>query len=152
MNYRYIVAKSYATLGPIGYYPASGTCATIAALPFIWVLHFYGMSVQIVICTLIIYSAFNSIQLILPSFEKHDPSCIVIDEVVGIIVAFFTFSIGLDYTSCAIVILFRLLDILKPLGIAYIDRLPGALGVLLDDVVAGIVTNLCVQGIICLLG
>jgi phosphatidylglycerophosphatase A len=73
----------------------------------------------------------------LPSFKSLDPKEIVIDEVAGQ---------GLALVLCPPswlglllgFILFRLLDILKPWPISYVDRkIKSALGVMLDDMVAG---------------
>jgi phosphatidylglycerophosphatase A len=43
--------------------------------------------------------------------------------------------------------LFRVFDILKPFPISAAERLPGGLGVMADDVVAGLFTNLLIRGI-----
>ncbi len=77
----------------------------------------------------------------------HDDPRIVIDEVVGMTWAILAIAPSLGW-QCAGFAIFRVLDITKPSLIGYIDRhLPGALGTLLDDVLAGIITYLC---LICL--
>ena len=80
--------------------------------------------------------------------EDHDPSEIVIDEVVGQWIALLPLSIaswrmGMDITVMwpgwiAAFALFRLFDIWKPWIIGFADRRGDALGVMLDDVFAGI--------------
>ena len=71
----------------------------------------------------------------------------MIDEVAGFFVAllFIPFSI-LNLFSAFV--LFRLFDIWKPLFIKEFEKLPGGLGITLDDVAAGVVANLCLQIII----
>jgi phosphatidylglycerophosphatase A len=70
-----------------------------------------------------------------------DPGAIVIDEVVGMLVA----CLGISLTPASAVILFilfRLFDILKPFPVGWLDRhLTGGLGIVADDVAAGILAN-----------
>lgn len=84
--------------------------------------------------------------LVIHEYERqsktHDASHVVIDEIAGIFVCFYAVPISM-WTLCIGFILFRIFDITKPLFIGWADRsLPGAWGVLLDDVFAGIVTCL----------
>jgi phosphatidylglycerophosphatase A len=71
-----------------------------------------------------------------------DPGAIVIDEVVGMLVA----CLGLSLTPASAVILFilfRLFDISKPFPVGWLDRrLSGGVGIVADDVAAGILYNL----------
>jgi phosphatidylglycerophosphatase A len=77
--------------------------------------------------------------------RRKDAPCIVIDEVVGMAVSL----IGLPFTPFYIVsgfAAFRLLDILKPFPARWVDRrVAGGLGIVLDDVVAGVYTNLILR-------
>ena len=70
-----------------------------------------------------------------------DPGAIVIDEVVGMLVA----CLGLTLTPATVVILFilfRLFDILKPFPVGWLDRrLTGGVGIVADDVAAGLLAN-----------
>lgn len=77
-----------------------------------------------------------------------DPSRVVMDEAIG-------FWITILFVSPTVVnliiglVLFRIFDIAKPLGIRTIDqKVKGGHGVMLDDVVAGIYGNICLQAII----
>ena len=73
-----------------------------------------------------------------------DPGCIVIDEIAGMV----TTLHGLPPDPVVVLagfILFRLLDISKPLGIRRLEKLPGGLGVVADDVAAGVVANLVLR-------
>jgi phosphatidylglycerophosphatase A len=80
--------------------------------------------------------------------EQNDPGCIVIDEIAGMVVAL----VGLPFNPITVVIgfiLFRILDILKPFPIRDLDkRIRGGLGVVADDVAAGIITNILLRAII----
>ena len=71
--------------------------------------------------------------------DKWDPAWIVIDEAAGVAVAFVPFAVS--NSSLAVVVafvLFRILDAAKPPPVRQAERLPGALGVMADDLVAGI--------------
>jgi phosphatidylglycerophosphatase A len=77
--------------------------------------------------------------------NKPDPSIIVIDEIAGYLVTMITFPSHWLYIAAGFV-LFRLLDIAKPYPINWIDtNVSGGLGIVLDDVAAGIYANLILQ-------
>ena len=71
--------------------------------------------------------------------QTHDESSVVIDEIAGIFVCFLGIPIVLP-TLVAGFVLFRIFDIAKPFPISWIDqKVPGAIGTLLDDLAAGAV-------------
>ena len=77
--------------------------------------------------------------------NQEDPGCIVIDEIAGMMVTLIGLPFNL-FTAAAGFILFRLLDILKPFPIRLIERrLPGGVGVVADDVAAGILANIVLR-------
>jgi len=76
------------------------------------------------------------------SLKLKDPGCIVIDEIAGMAATFFALPLNL-YLGIAGFALFRFFDILKPFPIGYLDRnLKGGAGIVMDDVAAGLVSNL----------
>lgn len=78
-------------------------------------------------------------------FEVHDPKEIVIDEVVGYVIAMLWLPLTWQSFVAAFVV-FRIFDILKPGPIRAIDRrVKGGLGTILDDVAAGLVTSVILQ-------
>jgi len=87
--------------------------------------------------------------------DDHDPSEIVIDEVAGQWIAllplsYVAWSRGLDITVLwpgwvAAFVLFRLFDITKPGPIGKADRRGDAMGVMLDDVIAGVFSGIGVM-------
>jgi phosphatidylglycerophosphatase A len=77
-----------------------------------------------------------------------DPAPIVCDEIIGFCVAAFLLPFTL-FNLILVFIIFRFFDILKPFPAGLIDRrLEGGTGIVLDDVVAGIYTNVTAQIII----
>jgi phosphatidylglycerophosphatase A len=79
-------------------------------------------------------------------FGEEDPSVVVIDEVVGQTIALLFVPVSLWYFIGAFA-LFRFFDITKPPPVRRCERLPGGLGILMDDCVAGIYAGLTILGI-----
>ena len=73
-----------------------------------------------------------------------DPSQVVIDEWAGTWIACLLLP-NRPAAVIAALLLFRVFDIFKPLGIRRMERVHGAAGVMLDDILAGVYANLCVQ-------
>ena len=73
--------------------------------------------------------------------NKKDPGCIVIDEVVGMLIALSFIPYDFRVVFLAFLI-FRILDTLKPFPAGKLQHLRGSVGVLADDLIAGIYTNI----------
>ena len=77
--------------------------------------------------------------------KQKDPGCIVIDEIAGMAVTFVGLPFNLT-TALIGFIIFRILDISKPFPIRTLDkRVSGGVGIVIDDVVAGIFANLLLR-------
>lgn len=130
----------------VGYIPwAPGTFGTVWGFLLFYLLSsvasFGSGGIALVTLGLMGFSIV-SCQLSEKYLEQHDASILVIDEVVGYMVAVWGFAYNFKLAAIAFV-LFRLLDILKPFPINLIDKkVGGGLGVVLDDVAAGILANL----------
>jgi phosphatidylglycerophosphatase A len=82
----------------------------------------------------------------------HDHGGIVWDEFVGYWITMFMAPAGLLWVIVGFV-LFRVLDIFKPWPIKWADKqLQGGMGIMLDDVLAGIMAALCIQALAILIG
>jgi len=79
--------------------------------------------------------------------EIADPSIVVIDEIVGMWISLAWLPPSFVSVATAF-ILFRLFDILKPEPARSVERLPYGLGIMLDDVVAGLYANLAARVIL----
>jgi phosphatidylglycerophosphatase A len=78
-------------------------------------------------------------------FDRPDPGCIVIDEILGI---FITLTLAPDHPLAWILgfLLFRLFDVLKPFPVSWLDtNLHGGIGIMMDDVMAGIYALISLQ-------
>lgn len=135
-----------ATLFGVGLVPkAPGTFGTLAAIPLVWGLSLAGPLVYMAVTILLLPVAVLACEFYEQSKGGHDHKEIVIDEVLGFLIT----MVWMPMTWQAIVIgfvLFRVLDITKPLFIGYLDKkVQGGLGVVLDDVAAGLVASLIMQ-------
>lgn len=74
----------------------------------------------------------------LSPFWGSDPQKVVIDEMVGVCVPLLAVPASDIWLALASFVLFRLFDILKPLGIRTLDRRKGAFYVMADDILAGV--------------
>lgn len=142
-----------ATLGPIGYFPISGTMGTLVTLPLVYLFSWLQLShtIYFFIVFFITIASLKIISRALDSFKVKDPSEIVLDELVGCMVTFCCLPISPLSLALGFVV-FRLLDIFKPFGLAKTELLYGSLGVVIDDVLAGVFAQLIVRGIVYYLG
>lgn len=77
--------------------------------------------------------------------DKRDPSYIVIDEFAGCLTSILFIPISWKNLLVAF-ILFRIFDIIKPPPIRQIERkLKGGLGIMIDDIIAGLITNILIR-------
>jgi phosphatidylglycerophosphatase A len=76
-----------------------------------------------------------------------DPSVVVCDEIAGFMVAM-AFIPVTAATVLAAFLLFRLFDIVKPPPLRQAEALPGGLGIVADDVLAGVLANLVLRGLL----
>lgn len=137
--------KQISTLSFVGYLPAPGTWGSIVGLMCVLLLNYLGISClgYTLILLLLFFLSLFFIKRAEPFFNAHDPNQIVLDEFVGVFVAFYL--VETSYFAIAFIFLvFRFFDIVKPLGLKILEKkIPGALGILLDDVLAGIYALTC---------
>jgi phosphatidylglycerophosphatase A len=74
----------------------------------------------------------------------EDPSIVVIDEVAGQLVAFLFLPVNAFNLICGFVA-FRAFDIWKPFPIRRLEALKGGVGIMADDLLAGVYANLALQ-------
>ncbi len=151
-----------ATCFGIGKLPgAPGTWASVAAIPLAWGLHaaggFWAVGLATVALGLLGYWATARTLDGRAPEKSGDPPEVVIDEVVGMLIALWPLSIGLGQMGAEwhvwpwpgwVVgfLLFRFFDIVKPPPVSWANRIAGPLGVMLDDIVAGVLTALIAVG------
>jgi len=142
--------KLFLTFGGAGLSPkAPGTVGTLASLPVgLTVLYYFGIETLFTLTLAITVIGIFEINKYENETGIHDQQHIVIDEAAGmwlsLIIAHST-AITMSYPYVEILAIifsfaaFRLFDIWKPSTIGWIDReIKGGLGVMMDDVLAGI--------------
>ncbi len=77
-------------------------------------------------------------------YRRKDPAMIVIDEACGMLLALFFVPFNL-YSVILGFFLFRIFDILKPPPARRLEKLTGSLGIMFDDIVAALYTNIILQ-------
>lgn len=138
------IYEHIATLGPVGYMPiAPGTFGTLAALVILLLLKPSAPAVAVLLVLLSAIGVVASDEAERMSGEK-DPPHIVIDEAAGYLFAM-AFLPQTPVYFAASFALFRAFDILKPPPIRRLQRLAGGVGVMADDVVSGVFTNVILQ-------
>lgn len=127
----------YSGLSPI----APGTVGTIAALvfAFIW-LQKYTISFAFILIFVIAGTLIS--QQAEELYGVKDASQIVIDEWAGFFIA--VFGLGVENFLLAFV-LFRIFDILKPPPIKNLQQFHGGIGIMLDDILAGLMANILLR-------
>ncbi|MDP3142994.1 MAG: phosphatidylglycerophosphatase A [Candidatus Omnitrophota bacterium] len=138
------LSKLFATFFYVGYFPvASGTAGSAIGL-LLYVLLRNNVWLYSLVTILITGLGFLVSSRAERVFGRHDPGEIVIDEVAGILIALFLFPFKFPLAILAFFI-FRGLDMVKPPPADRLEKLPGSLGIMLDDIVAGVYTFLVFQ-------
>ncbi|MBK0379134.1 phosphatidylglycerophosphatase A family protein [Mucilaginibacter segetis] len=136
--------KLIASIFGIGYVKGGGTLAAIVTCPLIyWIWQWHTPAALPVITLFITLLGIYVGDKVEPYWGK-DSYRVVIDEVSGILVTMLFIPANLYLLLCGL-ILFRFFDILKPLYIRKMEKLPGGTGVMMDDVLAGIYSNIVLQ-------
>jgi phosphatidylglycerophosphatase A len=130
---------------------APGTLGSLLGLPLCFFLSAIRLQPAMVLALIFIIFATWIAHVAEKVLKRKDPGCIVIDEIAGMVVALIGLPFNLTTVVCGFII-FRVLDILKPFPIKILDKnISGGIGIVADDVVAGILTNLILRVIIAVL-
>ena len=138
--------KVFVTFFGVGLSPkAPGTMGTAAAIPFALLLIWSGPFIHMFAAMALALAAIVACEKYEKQIGGHDHSHIVIDEVVGFLITMTWLPITWQSVLAGFV-LFRLFDIWKPWPIRHFDKkVAGGLGVVVDDIVAGIFANIILQ-------
>mgnify|MGYP001794140663 FL=1 len=133
--------------------PAPGTWGSAAAIPVAYLLHGLGGFVVLAAATVLVFGiGWWATVAATRGMADHDPSEIVIDEVAGQWIALWPVSFGLGMAGVdpwsfpwpgwvTAFLFFRLFDIWKPGPVGWADRRKDAFGVMMDDVIAGVLAG-----------
>jgi phosphatidylglycerophosphatase A len=138
-----IIAKFISTCLGIGYIrKGAGTVAAFVGCVAWYFIQVRGVNLLFDFITILILTIFGiwSASVVEAEWGK-DSNRVVIDELLGMCISLFLIPVELKYIAFAFV-LFRFFDIVKPLYIRKAEALPGGWGVMADDVLAGIYSNI----------
>jgi phosphatidylglycerophosphatase A len=135
----------------IGYFPvASGTVMSIIAVPLAIVIARSGGGTAVVVASLLAFAiGIWACGAHVRATGRDDPSECVIDELAGqwLACAGVLFAATSAAELAVAFLLFRLFDILKPWPISAAERLPGGMGVMADDMLAGLAAAVIAAGV-----
>ena len=135
---------------------APGTAGALVAV-IIWTVLFYVIPFNILlVVTSLLIVLFTAAGIWsadkLESEWGKDPSKVVVDEMVGVWIALLAVPVGNVWYILFAFLLFRFFDIFKPLGIRKMEQLEGGIGVMADDILAGLYSFLLLMGVRWLIG
>ncbi|MBN1466565.1 phosphatidylglycerophosphatase A [candidate division KSB1 bacterium] len=139
-----VLAKIIGSTLGCGYFPvAPGTVGSLVAIIALWLLPTMDLSTLLLI-SLIFFFVGVWAATICEREWGHDAGRIVWDEVVGMMISIVALpKQALIYGAAFF--LFRLFDIIKPFPANASQRLPKGWGVMIDDVIAALYTNIVLQ-------
>jgi phosphatidylglycerophosphatase A len=136
----FIAQGAYSGRAPI----APGTAGTVVGVLFYLLMKDLGPLAYSAVCAAVIAVGTWAAGRVDRMFGTKDNSTIVIDEIAGYLVAMLMVP-GTWLSITAAFFLFRLFDIVKPFPLQRLEEVPGGPGVMLDDIGAGVYTNVVLQ-------
>jgi len=137
------IIQLIATFFNLGYLPLPGTAGSLAGLLIYFLIAANNLIYLIVLVLLLIlgfYTSGKSEEF----FNQKDSRKIIIDEVCGMLLSLFLLPISIPIIISAF-LFFRAFDAIKPPPADRLQNLPGSIGIMLDDITAGVYTNLIIQ-------
>jgi len=132
----------------IGYLPLiPGTFGSLAGIGLFYLLQGSGGAIYFLTIMGVLVLGLLTSSKMENLLNKKDPGCIVIDEVVGMLIALSFMPADLKIVILGFLI-FRILDTLKPYPAARLQNLHGAVGIMADDLIAALYTNIVLQVIL----
>ena len=124
-----------------------GTAGTIVAIPVFLLFQPLGLIWQLAIIAVSLVAGIYICDWVAKDMKIKDPGCIVWDEFVGLWIALLFLPAGWYWLVVGF-LLFRLFDIAKPWPVSWLDQnLKGGLGIMMDDVAAGVMGLISLQAI-----
>jgi phosphatidylglycerophosphatase A len=141
---RNFLIKSIATVFGVGYLPlAPGTWATAVGVGIAYYLGNNFPFYTIVMVVLLVLGIMTT-GIVEKQMNRKDPGCLVIDEVVGVMIALWGLPLMWSVMICGF-FLFRAFDMFKIYPINKLEAQPGGWGIMLDDCMAGLYTNIILR-------
>ena len=137
-----ILVSTMFGLGKFTKFPGT-LCSFIVLFPIYIIYYFLGKNFLYIFYIICLPIAFYSVEISLKKLKKKDPKEIVVDEYIGQYTTILFCKPELSSFLIAF-ILFRFFDILKPFLINFFDKINNSFGVIIDDIVAGVISGLII--------
>lgn len=142
------LAVAIATSGGAGYFPiAPGTVGSAVGVVIYLLTRRWAPASQVGLLVGITIVGIWASHVAAQYFDKEDPGYVVIDEVAGQLVTLLLLDVGLA-GAIAGFFLFRIFDIIKPWPARRFEDLPGGLGIMADDLMAGAYGWIVMRGLL----
>ena len=140
------LAFAIATVFKAGYIPiAPGTVGSIIGLLVFWLIKDYAsFTIEMFVAAALFFAGVWASTIVEQVLEHHDPGVVIVDEVVGMLVALMLLPPTITVMFLAF-LLFRVFDIIKPYPARWCEQLSRGWGIMMDDVVAGLYVNVLIH-------
>lgn len=139
------LALLVATAGGAGYSPiAPGTAGSAVGVVIFWFTRAWPLAWQAGLIVAISLLGTWAASVAAVHFGREDPGEVVVDEVAGQMLTLVATGASLFGVALGFFV-FRALDIVKPWPANRFERLPGGVGIMADDLMAGVYGNLALQ-------
>lgn len=143
-RFKKLIVVFIASAGFVGFFPrCPGTLGSLWGVFIFWFMREKTLFLQVSITILVILLGVFFSHLASKIVNQKDPEFVVIDEVAGMWVSVLGKVSFLEYLFAFII--FRIIDIFKPFPLKRLERFKGGIGIMVDDIFAGIITNLLVS-------
>lgn len=152
MNLKQRLAFVLATGFGSGYSPfAPGTAGSAVGVAFVWGMSFLALPGQIVSVLIVTVLSMIAADIVAKATGLKDPGLIVADEIAGMMVT----MIAIPFTLTNVLlgfILFRVMDVVKPPPARQFEHFKGGIGIVADDLMAGVYAHLALRGLLMVIG
>jgi phosphatidylglycerophosphatase A len=139
------LALLVATAGGAGYSPiAPGTAGSAVGVVVFWFTRHWPLGWQAALLVVISLVGTWAASIAAVHFGREDPGQVVVDEVAGQLLTLIATGASLSGIVLGFFV-FRVLDIVKPWPANRFEQLPGGVGIMADDLMAGVYGNLALQ-------
>jgi len=140
------LAFAIATVFKAGYIPiAPGTVGSIIGLLVFWLIKDYAsFTIEMFVAAALFFAGVWASTIVEQVLERHDPGVVIVDEVVGMLVALMLLPPTITVMFLAF-LLFRVFDIIKPYPARWCEQLSRGWGIMTDDIVAGLYVNVLIH-------
>ena len=140
------LAFAIATVFKAGYIPiAPGTVGSIIGLLVFWLIKDYtSFTIEMFVAAALFFAGVWASTIVEQVLERHDPGVVIVDEVVGMLVALMLLPPTITVMFLAF-LLFRVFDIIKPYPARWCEQLSRGWGIMMADVVAGLYVNVLIH-------